>query len=266
MSVALDFYVHRESWLHRLDPRVKLWGMLAGFIAAFLLPSLIVQGALLLGLHVLLLGNGIPWRVLRGLWRQMALLIVLIMVLQPLFAPFGAVLVVVGPLRLTVGGLVQAGLFATRALVVAFFVGALLFTTDQRALVQAFVRLGLPYTWGLTFSLMLRFLPAIQQLFLTVREAQAARGWVAEGNLFRRFREYLPVLVAVIIGTLRMSDRLTLALAARGMAAPESAQGAVPPQRTVWRDLHMRRTDWIAFIGVTLALLAIGLWRFAFSG
>jgi len=255
MSVALDFYVPRDSWLHRLDPRVKLWGMLLGFITAFLLPYAVAQGALLLGLHLLLLANHIPWAVLRRLWRQMALLIVLILVLQPFFAPSGTVLVAVGPLQLTVGGLVQAALFVMRTLVIAFFVGALLFTTDQRALVQACVRLGLPYTWGLTFSLTLRFLPAIQQLFVTVREAQAARGWVAEGNLFRRFRDYFPVLVAVIIGTLRMSDRLTLALAARGMGASVSSA-----QRTVWRDLRMQNTDWITLAGITLAFaLLIGL-------
>jgi len=262
MSVALDFYVYQESWLHRLDPRVKLWGMLSGFITAFLLPYVAAQGALLLGLHLLLLVNHIPWDALRRLWRQMALLIVLILVLQPFFAPSGTVLVTAGPLRLTLGGLTEAVLFATRAMVIAFIVGALLFTTDQRALVQAFVRLGLPYTWGLTFSLTLRFLPAIQHLFVTVREAQAARGWVAEGNLFRRFREYLPVLVAVIIGTLRMSDRLTLALAARGLAT--STHAAAP--RTVWRDLHMRTTDWITFAGITLAVLAISVQLFAFNG
>ncbi len=249
MSVALDFYVSRDSWLHRLDPRVKLWGMLLGFVAAFLLPYLWAQVTFLLGLHLLLLTNHIPWAALRRLWRQMALLMVLILVLQPLFVPAGDALIAVGPLRLTVGGIVGAALLAVRALVIAFIVGALLFTTDQRALVQACVRLGLPYTWGLTFSLTLRFLPAIQQLFVTVREAQAARGWVAEGNLFRRFRDYLPVLVAVIIGTLRMSDRLTLALAARGLAS------AAP--RTVWRDLRMRTTDWVTFAVITLAFLAI---------
>ncbi len=245
MSVALDFYVHRDSWLHQLDPRVKLWGMLLGFVTAFLLPHLWAQGALLLGLHLILLFNHIPWVTLRRLWRQMALLVVLIMVLQPFFTPSGDVLVAIGPLRLTVGGIVGAALLAVRALVITFIVGALLFTTDQRALVQAFVRLGLPYTWGLTFSLTLRFLPATQQLFATVREAQAARGWVAEGNLFRRFRDYLPVLIAVIIGTLRMSDRLTLALAARGLAS------AAP--RTVWRDLRMRAADWVTFAIITLA-------------
>ena len=81
MSVALDFYVDRDSWLHRLDPRVKLWGMLVGFVTAFLLPNVAAQGALLLGLHLLLLGNHIPWAVLRRLWRQMGLLIVLILLL-----------------------------------------------------------------------------------------------------------------------------------------------------------------------------------------
>lgn len=253
MSVALDFYVHRDSWLHRLDPRVKLWGTLLGFVAAFMLPTLWAQAAFLLGLHLLLLCNHVPWAMLGRLWRQMALLAVLILALQPFFAPSGDALVTLGPLRLTVGGLLQAAQLAVRALVIAFIVGVLLFTTDQRALVQAFVRLGLPYTWGLTFSLTLRFLPAIQQLFATVREAQAARGWVAEGNLFRRFREYLPVLVAVIIGTLRMSDQLTLALAARGMAATTP--------RTVWRDLRMRGMDWGVLAGITLAFGALLLWR-----
>ncbi len=252
MSVALDFYVQRDSWLHRLDPRVKLWGMLLGLITVFVAPHLEVQIALLIGLHALLLCNHVPWAVLGRLWRQMALLIVLILVLQPFFAPSGTLLVALGPLRLTSSGLLEAARLATRAMVIAFTVGALLFTTDQRALVQACVRLGLPYTWGLTFSLTLRFLPAIQQLFVTVREAQVARGWVAEGNLFRRLREYLPVLVAVIIGTLRMSDRLTLALAARGMA------GSTP--RTVWRDLRMRPADWGACFGITLAFGVLLLW------
>jgi energy-coupling factor transport system permease protein len=271
MSVALDFYVHRDSWLHKLDPRVKLWALLLGFATAFLLPYVVVQSVLLLGLHLLLLASRVPWAALRRLWRQMALLVVLILVLQPFFAPSGAVLVAVGPLRLTEGGLVQAALYATRVLVITFFVGALLFTTDQRAVVQACVRLGLPYTWGLTLSLMLRFLPAIQQLFVAVREAQAARGWVAEGNLFRRFRAYLPVLVAVIIGTLRMSDRLALALAARGLGAPVSTPDAPPPHngfapRTVWRDLHMRRTDWLTFAAITLTFLALSFWLCTSNG
>ena len=258
MSLALDFYVPGTSWLHRLDPRVKLWGMAAGFTAAFVLPGISAQVAFLIGLHLLLLGNHVPWSTVRRLWRQMAVLLILILVLQPLFSPSGQTLVALGPLRLSTGGLLNGLLFAVRAMVIVLVVGTLLFTTDQRVLVRAFVRLGLPYTWGLTFSLTLRFLPTIQHLFTAVREAQAARGWVAEGNIVRRFREYLPVLVAVIIGTLRMSDRLTLALAARGLATST--------ERTVWRDLCMRPPDWLALIVLTLAFGALLWWRFAVAG
>jgi energy-coupling factor transport system permease protein len=131
-------------------------------------------------------------------------------------------------------------------------------TTEHRALVLAFVRLGLPYTWGLTISLTLRFLPAIQGLFRSVRDAQAARGWVAEGSIVQRLRDYMPVLIAVMIGTLRMSDQLTLALAARGL---ETSQ-----QRTRWRDLTMQRRDWWALALATLIFALMVSWRFDLIG
>ena len=160
-----------------------------------------------------------------------------------------------GPLQLTVGGMLDAMRLALRALGIAFVVAALLYTTAQPALVSAMVRLGLPYPWGLTVSLTLRFLPAIQDLYHTVRDAQAARGWVAEGPLFRRLKEHLPVLVAVMIGTLRMSDQLTLALAARGLETTR--------QRTTWRALRMRQLDWGVALGATLAFCLLAWWQFA---
>lgn len=254
MSLALELYVPARSWLHRLDPRVKLWATLLGIGTTFLLPGPPGQALFLGGVLLLLRGAGIPWRMLCWLWRQMRPLVLLILLLQPFFTPWGAEILAVGPLRLTWGGLESALRLALRALSMTFVTGGLLFTTDQRSLVQAFVRLGVPYTWGLTFSLTLRFLPAINSLFVTVREAQAARGWVAEGNFIRRARDYLPVLVAVVIGALRLSDQLTLALAARGLGAS--------PQRTVWRGLKMRAADWGALVGITVAFALLAVWLF----
>ncbi len=253
MSLVFDLYLPGRSWLYRLDPRVKLAGLCTGILGAFLLHSLVAQGALLLGVHLLLRVGGIPWRSIGWLWRQMRMLVILILLLQPFFAPGGAILFRIGPAALTLGGLANALFLALRAVNMTLLAGALLFTTEQRALVQALVCLGIPYTWGLTLSLTLRFLPAINTLFINVREAQAARGWVATGNLFQRAREYLPVLVAVIIGTLRQSDQLTLALAARGLGTPG--------RRTTWRELAMRPGDWAALAALALALTALVGWR-----
>jgi energy-coupling factor transport system permease protein len=154
---------------------------------------------------------------------------------------------------LTLGGYRAAAGLALRALNMAFVASGFLFTTDQRALVQALVCMGIPYTWGLTLSLTLRFLPAIGNLFEAVRDAQAARGWVPKGGLLRRVREYLPVLVAVVIRTLALSDQLTLALAARGLGATG--------RRTVWRAPRMRRVDWITLFLVALAFALLLLLR-----
>lgn len=253
MSLALDLYVPGRSWLHNLDPRVKLWGALLGLVTTFLLSTPLPQAGFFLAVLLLLRVSQIPWRTLVWLARQLWVLVLLILVLQPFFTPSGPLLMAIGPLRLTLGGLERALSLSLRALTMAFITGGVLFTTDQRSLVRAFVRLGLPYTWGLTLSLTLRFLPAIQSLFISVREAQAARGWVAEGNPFDRARDYLPVLVAVIIGTLRLSDQLTLALAARGLGTGG--------HRTVWQDLEMRRDDWVLLIVITLSFLSLLLWR-----
>lgn len=253
MTLLRDFYSPGDSWLHRLDPRVKLWGVLVGVLLAFTLAEWPEQAMLFVGVCGLLRVGGLPWAALRALWRQMAALAAMILVLQPLFTPAGAVLVGWGPVQWTVGGLQVAAALALRALALAFLTGGLLFTTSPPALVRALVRLGLPYHWGFTISLTLRFLPTLHALFLAVREAQAARGWIAGGNLWQRLRGYLPVLVAVVVDTLRMSDQLTLALAARGLASSQP--------RTTWRDLHMRPMDWLALAGITLSGALIIGWR-----
>lgn len=245
MTVIFDSYIPGASLLHRLDPRVKLWATLLCLAFVFMLPNVIYQAIFILAIHILLLAVDIPVAVLGRLWRQMAVLLVLILVLQPFFSPSGQTLIALGPLQLTSGGMLKALELAIRAAAIAFVTCTLLFTTPQPTLVRAFVKLGLPYTWGLTISLALRFLPAIEDLFHTVRDAQAARGWVAQGGLLKRFRDYIPILVAVLISTLRMSDQLTLALAARGLESTQS--------RTSWRELQMSARDWAFLVGVTAA-------------
>ena len=245
MTVIFDTYIPGASFLHRLDPRAKFWATLLSLVFIFLLPNLLCQALFILAIHTILLVVDIPIGVLGRLWRQMAILLVLILLLQPFFSPSGRLLIALGPVKLTSGGILRAVELALRTAGMVFVTCTLLFTTPQPALVRAFVKLGLPYTWGLTISLALRFLPAIQDLFRTIRDAQAARGWVAQGGLLKKFRDYIPILVAVLISTLRMSDQLTLALAARGLESTHP--------RSSWRELQMTGKEWAFLAGVTAA-------------
>ena len=104
--------------------------------------------------------------------------------------------------------------------------------------------------------LAMRYLPTTYGLFVTVREAQEARGWIVnQGNFVRRARAHVPILVATIIASLRLSDSLGLALAARGLGHPA--------QRTSLHGLHFGSRDWLATALLTVILGGLIALRFA---
>jgi energy-coupling factor transport system permease protein len=246
MSGRFDVYLAGDSWLHRLDPRAKLWAALLAGLTGLLFRHLAVLAALLLVVHVGLFIARIPAARVRWLWARLVPLLLLILILQPLFAPGpGPDLLRMGSLRLTVAGILEGVSFALRAAALTFLAALLLLTTDPSGLVQGVVKLGVPYTWGLTVGLAIRYLPTTYGLLVTVREAQQARGWVLErGNPLRRARAYVPILVATIIAALRLSDNLGLALAARGLG--------YPARRTAMHDLTFGTREWALVILVGL--------------
>ena len=253
----LDLYISRDTWLHRLDPRTKLWAVLLAGAVGLAYRNLLVLAGLLLLTQVALLLARVPGERLRWLWKGLAPVLILILILQPLFAPGpGPDLLRLGPVRLTLAGILEGMSFALRAAALAFVVALLLSTTQPTALVQGLVKLGLPYPWGLTVGLAMRYLPTTYGLFVTVREAQEARGWIVnQGNFVRRARAHVPILVATIIASLRLSDSLGLALAARGLGHPA--------QRTSLHGLHFGSRDWLATALLTVILGGLIALRFA---
>lgn len=250
MASSFDVYVRRNTWLYCLDPRTKLAFVLVATTMTFLWPSpLIALGISAASLFLLLLA-GVPQGRIVAFLRSILVLLLLVLVLTTVFSGGGAtVWFALGPLHVSAEGFIQAALLATRllALSLAFFFW--LSTTDQGEMVRGFVAVGLPYEWGLTVALALRYLPILAGLFEQVREAQAARGLdLAAGGVRARLQSYRPVLVAVVIGALRHGERLGWALEARALGGSET--------RTVFRPLHLRRDDWVALSCLGLALLA----------
>jgi energy-coupling factor transport system permease protein len=254
VSQRFDVYLPGHSWLHCLDPRAKLLAALLAGIAGLLFQHIAVLAGLLIVTQLLLLSARIPVGHIAWLWNRLVPLLVLILVLQPLFAPGpGPDLLRIGPVRVTLDGILIGVSFALRAAALTFVAATLLVSTEANDLVAGMVAAGLPYTWGLMLGLAIRYLPTIYSLFVTVSEAQQARGWIVErGNFVRRARAYVPILVATIIAALRLSDSLGLALAARGLG--------YPADRTSLHTLHFGVGDWLAVVlttGVFAALLVV---------
>jgi len=244
-----DPYVRRNTWIHHLDPRVKLAFVLEATVLAFLWPSVWMEVGTVLVCLVLLWQAQIPAKQVARVWRLMLPLMAMVFLLTALFGGgSGTVLLRLGPVTVTAGAVLRGAVLAIRLLALALIIFLWLFTTDQASMVRGFVALRMPYEWGLTLALALRYLPIFAGLFEQVREAQQARGLDLEQRSFwARLRAYHPVLVAMVIGALRNSERLGWALEAR-------AFGAQGVRRSVFHPLHLRRSD----LAALAALAALG--------
>ncbi len=262
MSVRFDLYVEGHSWIHRLDPRVKLLFAMEIVFVVVLWPTPPVIGATLVFLHALLFAVGIPWPRVRWVWLMMIPLHVFVplawFLLQPVGTPFWSW----GPFHLSWGGLWHGCWAVFRLDALAFAAFMWLFTTPSAHILRTFLGLGIPHTWALIFALSIRYLPTVAGLYEQIRDAQQARGLVLDqGHWWQRLRARLPILVAMIISTLRMAQSLGWALETRGLGAtlPEGRR------RTVWRPLRMSRSDKAVLailigVGMILAVTKLYPW------
>ncbi|MDQ3694119.1 MAG: energy-coupling factor transporter transmembrane protein EcfT [Chloroflexota bacterium] len=250
MNVAFAVYEPGESWLHRLDPRVKLFGVGLGMLTAILVNSLWPLLAGLAAAHALILAARIPPRRIGRLWRAIAPFLILILILWPVFDRAGTRVVLdLGWFRLTVEAIGRGLVAACRLATISFLVAAWLMTTSERQLIQSFVRLGLPYRWGVALAIGLRSIPALAGLYVGVAEAQQARGLRLDGPVRHRLRAQIPILVATLVTVIRMADQTARALDARGFGGPA--------RPTTLHDLRFRPADWLA-LALLLGMTIVG--------
>jgi energy-coupling factor transport system permease protein len=246
----MDFYTPGTTFLHRMDPRVKILAVvllsLLAFILSELLYLLVLFAFIFLLLYLARVSFGKAFFALKFLFRFMALVVVL----WPLFDPVGTpVLFELGILKVTLPAIERGVAAALRIGCLATVWYILMFTTQQRDLVHALVRMGLRFDFGLALAIALRFIPTFSYTIEAVKDAQRARGMELEkGGLVRRSRNYVAVLLPAIVSAIRTADTLSLALQSRAYGARRD--------RTYLRELRMRRSDFVA-LTVAVALFAV---------
>jgi energy-coupling factor transport system permease protein len=242
-----DLYTDADTFLHRLDPRVKMIAVLTLSLLAFMLTTLAYLVVLLIFIFLLLLLARASYRKTAFAMKFVLRFMALIAVLWPLFDPVGSPEVLrLGPIVVTEPGIWRGLTSATRVGCLATVWYILIFTTSQRDLVHGLVKMGLRFDFGLTLAIALRYFPAFGTVMDSIIDAQRSRGMEFEkGGIFTRSKKYVAVLGPAIVSALKMADTLALALQSRAYGARRD--------RTYLRELRMRMSDGIALaISVTL--------------
>jgi energy-coupling factor transport system permease protein len=205
---------------------------LVGVVLA--VPSLIVEGAVLLGVACLAIISGDrPTQFLRRL-RFVVLFALVLFIAQALSVHTGHVFVR-SPVQITAGGLLAGGGMALRLLVILSASALFVRTTDPDRLAQGFIRAGIPYRYGYLFILALRFVPFFQDELRSVREAQQVRGIKVSVRSPRRIAHAARyTFVPVLVSGLHRVDSIAISMKGRCFGLYSKRTTSREEPRSVW--------------------------------
>lgn len=254
-DMTLGRFVQGDSFLHRLDPRLKLTLLPLLVIAAFVAHTQGQRLALgLLAVALILLAGG-HWRFfLRGLWALRWLFLCTVL-LHLLFSP-GRTLF--GSLWLSHDGLLR-GLQVCEQLALAILFSSLLTLSTSPAELAAAVsalllpleRFGLPAKeLSQLLLLVLHFVPILREEGLAqLAASRATESFSSRGRLLERGRAVGKMVAPLILRLVDRADRLALAMAAGNPVVEEAP--SLPPCRC------LRGNNWYFLFGLVLCLLTI---------
>lgn len=257
-DITLGQYFPGNSAIHRLDPRTKLLGMIAYIVIVFLIDSLPLF--LLPAVFVLLTAMlaKLPLSYLVKSLKPIRLLLIFMFVINLFMVKTGDALIEWSFIRITEGGVWQAVFITLRLILLLLGTSLMTLTTTPIALTDGMEKLltplsklGFPaHELSMMMTIALRFIPTLIEEADKIMKAQMARGADFEsGNLVKRAKAMVPVLVPLFVSAFRRADELAMAMESRCYHGGEG--------RTRMRILKLQWADGLA--GLALALMSAAI-------
>lgn len=230
-----------SSVVHRLDPRIK-------FVVACVIFTLAIMFTELLPLLILFLAQ-IPLAFFARIHKEWSrslrggLYFVLIIFFLNIIVGF-----VSAGYRLTSDALTYSAATTLRFLTLIASFSIFFLTTSPDDLGLALEQSHVPYELCFAFTTAVRFVPVLANEAQTILDAQRSRGLeVEKGNFIKRIRNYIPVLIPLLVSAIRRSLEMAEAMESRAFGAKE--------RRTNLHVLKIRAVDYVALTISTLTLV-----------
>ena len=255
-DITLGQYYPGNSCIHRLDPRTKILSVLFYMVMVFMADSPLSYGLLIalifLGTLLAKLPAGLLLRSLKPLWVIILLTMGIHFVTDP-----GKVLWSWKFITLTEEGIILGIKMSLRLVLLLLISSLMTFTpspivlTDGiESLLRPFKKIGVPaHELAMMMTIALRFIPTLLEETDRIMKAQMSRGAdFSSGNIMKRARNMLPILIPLFISAFRRADELALAMEARCYRGGEG--------RTRMNELVYKKGDGAAAL-VMLGLFAL---------
>ena len=253
-DVTLGQYFPGNTVVHRLDPRTKILLLILFIVALFTAKGWVGYGAMVLVTAASMAASHIsPKNIFKGL-KPMIFIIVFTAALN-LFYTDGTPVLPGWPI--TLEGAARGAQMILRIILLIAGTFLLTYTTSPMALTDGMERLlsplkkiGLPiHEITMMMSMALRFIPTLIEETDKIMSAQKARGADFDsGNIIRRAKALIPILVPLFISAFRRADELATAMESRCYHGGEG--------RTALHVLRYKAADYAALALFVLLLAA----------
>ena len=244
-DVTFGQYYPSQSFVHRMDPRCKLLALIAFIVVLFVANNFYALAACALILIATLAASRVPLgRVLRSV-KGIIFILVFTAVLNVFFHGGETVYWQWWYLKITLEGIIFSVFLIFRLFFLVMASSVLTLTTTPVALTDGIESLLKPLKYikfpvhelALIMSIALRFIPTLIDETNRIISAQKARGADFEsGNIFKRIKAIIPILIPLLISAFRRAEELGDAMDARCYSGSKT-RTKYKKLRFGWRDL-----------------------------
>lgn len=256
-NISIGQYLPFDTFIHRLDPRVKIVGVFLYIITIFFVDDFYGYIPFVILLIAMLAVAKIPIKsVLKSL--KPVIFIIIITGLINLITTPGRAVFELGPVTVTAEGIYRTGFTVLRLILIILSTSVLTYTTSPMELTYGLEKLFSPLKkfgfpageLAMMISISLRFIPTLFDEAQKIRMAQMARGADFEsGNIINRAVSMIPLLVPLFINSFKRSDDLATAMEAR--------MYRIGHDRTKLNEINMGRVDWLVISLFTIFCIVV---------
>ena len=248
-DITIGQYYPANSYIHKLDPRMKLFGTLLFIISLFVANNVWGYTVAFIYLGSVIIMSKVPIKfMLKGL-KAIFIIIILTVILNLFFTTGEHLVYRLGRIEIYEEGIYFAAFMAIRLIFLIIGSSILTLTTSPIQLTDGIEyslnplkKIKVPaHEIAMMMTIALRFIPILLEETDKIMKAQMARGADFEsGGIVKRAKSLIPLLVPLFISAFRRADDLALAMEARCYRGGEG--------RTRMKQLRYSKYDLVAII------------------
>lgn len=262
-DITFGQYYQGRSVIHRADPRLKIVLLIAIIVFIFISGNFVSLLASALFVLTVAVVSGVPFKMYLKNMKAILPILIFTALINMFYGEGGTEIFHIWKLSLTTGGLYRAFFMALRILLLIVVSSALTYTTTPNDLTDAIERLLSPlkfiglksavHTLAMMMTIALRFIPTLVEEAEKIMNAQKARGADLEnGNLKERVKALIPILIPLLISSVRRAYELAEAMECRCYNGGEG--------KTRMKQLRLKITDlYVTVVTVGFCALIIAL-------